>query len=86
MIEPLFNNVLIEPVKKDKTTASGLFIPETTQETFSQGIVRAVGPECEMLMVLDRVIFPAQHGVSLEHNGNRYSIMAEESVLAVIND
>ncbi|KKT86461.1 MAG: 10 kDa chaperonin [Parcubacteria group bacterium GW2011_GWA1_Parcubacteria_45_10] len=44
-ITPLSDFVLIEPLKEEKTTASGIIIPETAQEDRPQkGRVVAVGP------------------------------------------
>lgn len=43
-IIPLFDRVLIQRVKAAERTASGLFIPEKSQETLNEGVVIAVGP------------------------------------------
>ena len=44
-IQPLSDFVLIEPLKEEKTTSSGIIIPETAQEDRPQkGKVVAVGP------------------------------------------
>lgn len=44
MIKPLADNILIEPQKEEKTTSSGIIIPETVSEDrLQKGKVVAVG-------------------------------------------
>lgn len=43
MLKPLFDQVLIEPLEKETTTASGIVIPDSAKEKPSQGKVVAVG-------------------------------------------
>ncbi|KAJ1845806.1 mitochondrial heat shock protein Hsp10, partial [Coemansia sp. RSA 2703] len=41
---PLLDRVLIERVKAETKTASGIFIPEKAVEKLNEGVVVAVGP------------------------------------------
>ena len=41
---PLEDNVLVEPVEEEKTSASGLILPDNDKEKPSRGKVIAVGP------------------------------------------
>lgn len=41
---PLGNNVLIQRIKNEEKTASGLYIPDTAKEKAQTGTVLAVGP------------------------------------------
>ena len=42
--KPLADRVLIEPAEADKTTASGIIIPDSAKEKSQSGVVVAVGP------------------------------------------
>lgn len=43
-VQPLYDFVLIKPAAKATTTASGLYIPDTSNEEPQEGEVIAVGP------------------------------------------
>lgn len=86
MIEPLFDNVLVEPKEADTKTPSGLFVPETAQPKHRIGVVRAVGPKCDEVMVLDEVLFRAEDGFEVEHRGKTYLLLEETAILALIRD
>ena len=43
-IKPLSDHILIEPIKEEEKTKSGIFLPDTAQkEKPEQGLVVAVG-------------------------------------------
>lgn len=44
-IKPLFDHVLIEPIKEEEKTKTGILLPETAEkEKPEQGRVIAIGP------------------------------------------
>lgn len=43
MFRPLGDRVLIRPINKEKTTASGIFLPDSAQKESQQGEVVRVG-------------------------------------------
>ena len=45
MIEPLLDRVVVEVVKKDERTESGIILPDTVQDTGApqQAVVREIG-------------------------------------------
>ena len=43
MIKPLGDRVVIEPIDKEETTASGIVLPDTAKEKPQEGKVVAVG-------------------------------------------
>ena len=43
-IKPLEDRILVQPLEAEKTTASGLVIPDTAKETPQEGKVVATGP------------------------------------------
>ena len=88
-IEPLGARVLIRPVEKESTTASGIILPETAKEKPQQGIVQAVGDKEEMitdLAVGDKVLFPKYSGTEIKIDGVTYLLMEEGDVLARLRE
>ncbi len=93
-IKPLYDNVLIEPVEEEQTTASGIVIPETaSKEKPQQGKVVAVGSgktvEGEEVKLPvekgDKVIYKKWGGNEVEIEGKEYLIVKSEDILAVVS-
>jgi len=93
-IKPLADHVLIEPIKEEEKTKSGIFLPETSQkEKPEQGVVIAVGPgkmteEGKVLAIAvkkgDKVLFTKYGPNEIKVDGKEYLIAKEEDILAVI--
>ncbi len=92
-IKPLYDNVLIEPVEEDQTTASGIVIPDTaSKEKPQQGKVIAVGAgktengkKIEPSVKKgDKVIYKKWGGNEVELDGKEYLIVKSEDILAVV--
>lgn len=93
-IKPLSNHVLIEPIEKDKTTESGIVIPETVEKGRPiQGKVLAIGPgkmskKGERIpmsvKVGDVVLFKKFGPDEIEMDGNKYLMGDEDDILAII--
>ncbi len=43
MLEPLLDRIIVEPVKKEDRTESGIILPDTAQDKPQEGKVLAVG-------------------------------------------
>jgi len=94
-INPLSNYVLIQPVKQEEKTESGIFLPQTaSREMPEQGKVVAVGPgklsEDNKLIPLtvkegDMVLFTKYGPNEIKINGKEY-LMAKEDILGIIID
>ena len=85
-IRPLGENVLVEPLKADKKTETGIYLPDTaSEEKPQQGKVLAVG-ESEKIQVKkgDTVIYNRYAGVEVEYEGKEYLIVKNEDIVAVI--
>ncbi len=92
-IKPLGENILVELKKEDKTTKSGIVIPDTANEEKPQeGLVKAVGsgkiengkkiePEVKKG---DKVIFAKYSGSEIEIDGKEHLILKGEDILAVV--
>ena len=87
-IKPLADRVLIEPAPAETKTIGGIIIPDTAKEKPLKGEVVAVGngtKDEEMVLKLgDQVLYGKYAGTELEIEGEKYLIMRQSDVLAVI--
>lgn len=93
-IKPLSDHILIEPVKEEEKTKSGIFLPETaTKERSEEGKVIAVGPgkrneKGEIIPVSvkpgDKVLFTKYGPNEIKVEDKEYLIAREEDILAII--
>ena len=93
-IRPLSDHILIEPLKQEEKTESGILIPETAEkEKPEQGKVVAVGPgkksEDGKIMPLDvkegdTVLFTKYSTNEVKIGDKEYLIAREEDILATI--
>ena len=87
-IKPLADRVLIEPAPAETKTLGGIIIPDTAKEKPLQGKVIAVGTgtkdEEMVLKVGDEVLYGKYAGTEIEHEGNKYLIMRQSDVVAIL--
>ncbi|QAY66874.1 co-chaperone GroES [Paenibacillus protaetiae] len=91
MIRPLGERVLIEPIAKEETTASGIVLPDTAKEKPQEGKVVAVGSGAVKDGVRvalevkegDRVLFSKYAGTEIKYDGKEYLIMKESDIHAI---
>ena len=87
-IQPLADRVLIKPAPAEEKTVGGIIIPDTAKEKPLQGTVLAVGKgtkdEEMILKEGDTVLYGKYAGTELELEGEKYLIMRQSDVLAVI--
>ena len=98
-IKPLSDHILIEPIKKEERTKTGILLPETAEkERPEQGRVIAVGPgkrnEGERgkvgehfpmsVKVGDVVLFTKYGPNEIKVDDKEYLIAKEEDILAII--
>ena len=87
-IKPLADRVLIEPAPAETKTIGGIIIPDTAKEKPLQGKVIAVGTgtkDEEMeLKVGDEGLYGKYAGTEIEHEGNKYLIMRQSDVVAIL--
>ena len=91
-LKMLADNVLIEPLEKETTTASGIVIPDTAKEKPQKGKVKSVGPgklfEGKRLplevKVGDVVIYRKWGGNDVKVDDKEMMVIKEEDILAVI--
>ncbi|MCH5236682.1 MAG: co-chaperone GroES [Muribaculaceae bacterium] len=88
-IRPLADRVLIQPTAAEEVTMSGIIIPDSAKEKPLKGKVLAVGKgtkDEEMLLKEgDLVLYGKYAGTEIEFEGEKYLIMRQSDVLAVLN-
>ena len=86
-IKPLADRVLIEPAPAEEKVG-GIIIPDTAKEKPLHGKVVAAGSgrkdEEMILKEGDEVLYGKYSGTELEFEGNKYLMMRQSDVLAVI--
>ncbi len=93
-IEPLYDRVVIKPLKEEDVTPSGIVLPETAdKEKPMQGDVVAVGPGKRLksgqfapmsVKVGDTVLFAKYAPDEIEIDDEEYLIVEEEKILGII--
>ncbi|MBU2539598.1 co-chaperone GroES [Patescibacteria group bacterium] len=92
-IKPLSDHVLIEPIKEEEKTKSGILLPDTVEkERPEQGKVIAVGCGKNIdgkifpleVKPGDKVIFTKYGPSEIKVDGKEYLIAKEEDILAII--
>ena len=87
-IKPLADRVVIKPAPAETKTVGGLIIPDTAKEKPLYGTVLAVGngtkDEEMILKVGDTVLYGKYAGTELELDGNKYLIMRQSDILAIV--
>ena len=87
-IKPLADRVLVVPAPAEEKTIGGIIIPDTAKEKPLKGEVVAVGngtKDEEMIVkVGDTVLYGKYAGTELELDGNKYLIMRQSDILAIL--
>nr|WP_253946272.1 MULTISPECIES: co-chaperone GroES [Niveibacterium] len=92
-IRPLHDRVIVKRIEAERTTASGIVIPDSAGEKPDQGEVVAVGPGKFLdngevrkvdLKVGDRVLFGKYAGQTVKVDGQEVLVMREEDILGVV--
>ena len=87
-IQPLADRVLIKPAAAEEKTVGGIIIPDTAKEKPLKGSVIAVGngtkDEKMVLKAEDTVLYGKYSGTEVELDGEKYLIMRQSDVLAIL--
>lgn len=93
MLKPLGDRLVIELVKQEEKTASGIVLPDSAQEKPQEGIVIAVGSGRVTesgekvpphVKEDDKILFSKYSGTEVKYEGKDLLILRESDVLAVI--
>ena len=93
-IKPLSDHILIEPIKEEEKTKTGILLPETAEkEKPEEGKVIAVGPGRKTssgkiipldVKAGDKVIFTKYGPNEIKVDDKEYLIAKEEDILAIL--
>lgn len=92
-IKPLGDRVLVQPMKEDEVTKSGIIIPDSAKEKPVEGSVVAVGPgktkEDGTLVPIsvkvgDKVIYGKYAGTELKYDNEDYLLLREDDLLGIV--
>lgn len=91
-IRPLGDRVVVKRLEAEETTKSGIVLPGTAKEKPQEAEVVAVGPggvvdgkEVKMeVKVGDKVLFSKYSGNEVKVDGEEYTIIKQDDILAVV--
>ncbi|WP_432662816.1 co-chaperone GroES [Wukongibacter baidiensis] len=91
-IKPLGDRVVIKKVEAEEKTKSGIVLPSQAKEQPQMAEIVAVGPggmvdgkEVKMeVKVGDKVIFSKYAGTEIKYDGQEYTILRQNDLLAVV--
>ncbi len=87
-IQPLADRILVKPAAAEEKTIGGIIIPDSAKEKPLRGEVIAVGEgtkeEKMLLKEGDLILYGKYAGTELEFEGEKYLIMRQSDVLAIV--
>lgn len=87
-IKPLADRVLVKPAPAEEKTIGGIIIPDSAKEKPLKGEVIAVGngtKDEEMIVAVgNHVLYGKYAGQELEWEGEKYLIMKQSDILAIV--
>ena len=87
-IKPLADRVLVKPAAAEEKTLGGIIIPDSAKEKPLKGEVVAVGngtkDEEMVVKVGDNVLYGKYAGTEIEFEGEKYLMMRQSDIFAII--
>ena len=91
MLKPIGDRVVIKKAEAEKTTASGIVLPESAQEKPQYAEVVAISSDIEndekkksSLSVGDKVIYSQYAGTDVKLDDSEYIVVKYDGILAVV--
>lgn len=86
-IIPLEEKVLVLPLQEEEKMIGGIIIPDTDNNNVLRGKVVAVGRSVDMDIIVGKtVIYAKNTGVDFTHENEKYIIINQRDLLAVITE
>ncbi|MBR1963990.1 MAG: co-chaperone GroES [Muribaculaceae bacterium] len=89
-IKPLADRVLVKPTPAEEVTVAGIIIPDSAKEKPLKGTVLATGSgtkdEDMVVKEGDVVLYGKYAGTEIEFEGDKYLIMRQSDILAIIGE
>ena len=83
-VKPLADRVVAVREKAQEKTASGLYLPDNSQEKPVVAVVEAVGPDVKQVKKGDKIVYKEYSTTELKIDNVEYLIVKEEDVLATV--
>ena len=86
-VQPINDYVLVKILQPDKTTQSGIVLPDTAQERPQEGEVIAAGDGKkinERIVPGKKIIFAKYSGTEIKINDEDHLLLKGEDILAII--
>ncbi len=92
-IRPLHDRVVVKRKEEERTTVSGIVIPDSATEKPAEGVIQAVGTGKKDdngnsialdVKVGDKVLFKNYGGTPVKVDGEELLVMTEDDILAII--
>jgi chaperonin GroES len=92
-LRPLFDKIVLEPVKNEEVTKGGIILPSAAQEKQQMGTIIAVGDGgivdgkeiAIKVKVGEKVIYANYAGSEFKLDGKEYVIIRQSDILAVLD-
>jgi chaperonin GroES len=93
-ITPLFDNVLVKPVKAETATASGILLPESAKEkpqiaevvAVGSGIVDVNGKQIPMVVKIgQKVMYTKWGGNEVKVGNEEWKLVKQTDILAIVS-
>src|SRR3954467_14441310 len=92
-ITPLFDNVLVKPMKAETVTAGGIYLPENTKEKPQVGEIMAIGTGIQdqngkmipmIVKVGQKVLYKKWGGDEYKVGNEEWKLVRQTDILAII--
>ena len=92
-IRPLLDRVVVKRKEEERTTASGIVIPDSAAEKPAEGVILAIGTGKKDdngksipldVKVGDKVLFKSYGGTPVKVDGEELLVMTEDDILAIV--
>jgi co-chaperonin GroES (HSP10) len=84
-MKPIKKNVLIEIIKPEEKTSSGLIITGGTGETKFARVIE-IGKDVTMVKKDEKVLPDWRHTKDVKYNDKVYSVIHEDNIMAVMDE
>ncbi len=85
-LEPLDDFLVVETTDEEAETRGGLILPASAETQCSSGIVIAVGPDVEVVVPGDKVLYVKDAGYDVRLAGSAVKVVRRHELIARIHD
>ena len=83
-MKPLGDRVVLKQQEAEEKTKSGIILPDSAKEKPQAAVVVSVGPDVDQVKEGDKVIYSRYAGNDVELDGEKYIIVKQNDIHAVV--